>query len=75
MKKALFVTSLFASLFGIMGALLVALNIGLPHIGYTLFLASSILWVLYSIKTLQSNLLVMNIVFGVINVIGLVNFI
>ena len=68
------IVPILASITGIIGALIIALNIGLPHIGYAVFLISSILWILYSIKTKQYHLLGMNIVFGIINVIGLINF-
>jgi len=62
------------SLTGIIGALLVASNSGLGLAGYMLFATSSITWIIYSHRTKQKDLLQMNIVFGLINVLGLINF-
>jgi drug/metabolite transporter (DMT)-like permease len=59
---------------GITGAFLVASNAGLFVLGYSLFITSSLSWVLYSIRTKQINLMVMNIVFTIINAMGLYNF-
>ena len=67
--------SFFGSSTGIIGALLIALNINMFLTGYLFFLVSSLSWIVYSYKTSQKNLLVMNIVFGVINAIGVYNFI
>jgi len=62
-------------LFGIGGAVLIALNIDMFVIGYILFLISSLAWVWYAISTKQLNLFLLNFVFGIINSIGLYNFI
>lgn len=59
---------------GVIGAMMVASNTGLFFIGYTLFFLSSITWVAYAIRTKQMNLMIMNIIFGFINAIGLYNF-
>lgn len=67
--------STLAMITGVIGALLIALNINMFEVGYSLFLSSSVLWVVYSVKTKQMNLLLMNIVFTAINLIGLINFI
>lgn len=67
--------STLAMITGVIGALLIALNINMFEVGYSLFLSSSVLWVVYSVKTKQMNLFLMNIVFTVINLIGLINFI
>jgi hypothetical protein len=68
------VLSALGLLAGILGALMVAMNAGLFVLGYTLFLTSSIAWVVYAYRTKQINLMIMNIVFGLINIIGLYNF-
>lgn len=59
---------------GILGALVIALNLGLFFFGYILFTISSISWCLYAYITKQRNLLILNITFGIINIIGLVRF-
>lgn len=59
---------------GVLGALLIALNAGYFVMGYTLFLASSISWVVYALRTKQINLTILNTVFGIINALGLYNF-
>lgn len=59
---------------GVIGAVIVAANIGLFHVGYTLFLTSSLAWIVYAHRTKQTNLMVMNIIFSFINAMGLYNF-
>ncbi len=59
---------------GVTGAFFVASNAGLFVLGYVLFLTSSLSWVVYSIRTKQINLMIMNIVFTLINAMGLYNF-
>lgn len=67
--------STIAMITGVIGALLIALNINMFILGYSLFLSSSILWIIYSVRTRQMNLFLMNFVFTIINLIGLINFI
>lgn len=67
--------SWLASATGIIGALIIAMNIGVIHIGYAVFIVSSFSWIFYSIKTKQNSLLFMNIVFGIINIIGFIKYI
>jgi uncharacterized membrane protein len=59
---------------GVFGALLIALNIGMFLQGYILFMISSLTWVMYALRTSQKNLLILNIVFSAVNLIGLINF-
>ena len=59
---------------GVLGALMVALNAGLFVLGYALFLTSSIAWVVYAIRSKQTNLMFMNLIFAFINALGLYNF-
>jgi len=68
------VLSTIGTVTGITGALLVALNMNMFVLGYTLFLTSSITWVSYAFMTKQTNLLILNLTFGIINLIGLYNF-
>jgi hypothetical protein len=57
----------------IVGALLIAANIQANLIGYVLFLISSILGAyLVTISNASRSLLIVNIVFAIINVIGIV---
>ena len=55
------------------GAILIALNVGVALWGYVLFLASSILggYIAYASKSPRSILYV-NVMFGLINVLGIV---
>lgn len=59
---------------GVIGALFIAMNMNMFIIGYTLFLISSVAWVIYAFRTSQTNLMILNTVFGIINAIGLYNF-
>jgi hypothetical protein len=59
---------------GVIGALMVASNTGLFLFGYLLFFSSSTAWIIYAARTKQMNLLIMNIIFGVINAMGIYNF-
>lgn len=60
-------------IFSVAGAVLVALNIGYQLVGYILFLLSSILG---SVLILGSNasrsLLTVNIIFAIINIVGII---
>lgn len=55
-----------------MGAALIALNVDLNLIGFILFLISSASWGTVAWKTNQISLFVLQSVFGVINVIGII---
>jgi hypothetical protein len=59
---------------GVIGAFMVASNAGLFLFGYLLFFSSSTAWIIYAARTKQMNLLIMNIIFGVINAMGIYNF-
>jgi hypothetical protein len=59
---------------GVIGAFMVASNTGLFLFGYLLFFSSSTAWIIYAARTKQMNLLIMNIIFGVINAMGIYNF-
>jgi hypothetical protein len=66
--------SSIASVTGVIAAILLALNINMFLVAYVLFLISAILWAIYSIRTSNNQLLIMNAIFIVINSIGVYNF-
>ena len=57
-------------IFGSVGALLLAINISISGWGFILFLVSSIAWLLVGVREHEKSLIIMNIVFTVINIIG-----
>ncbi len=59
---------------GIVAASLLALNINMFLVAYVLFLVSSILWAVFALKTNNTQLLIMNVVFSIINTVGVYNF-
>ncbi len=63
-----------ASASGILGAILIALNINQFILGYCFFALSALLWSFYAYKTQNKELLYMNEVFLLINLLGLYRF-
>jgi ribonuclease PH len=63
-----------ATITGITAALLMALNLNLFILAYSLFITSSVLWSIYAYRNNNRQLLIMNIVFSLINLIGLIRF-
>jgi len=59
---------------GVAAALLMALNLNMFTLAYSLFIMSSVLWSIFAYRTSNRQLLTMNIIFVIINVIGLVRF-
>ena len=59
---------------GVAAALLMALNLNLFLVAYVLFVISSILWAVYAYRNNNRQLLIMNVIFSLINLIGLVRF-
>jgi len=59
---------------GVTAAMLMALNLDLFMLCYTLFITSSILWSIYAYNNDNRQLLIMNVVFSLINLVGLVRF-
>ena len=59
---------------GVAAALLMALNLNMFTLAYSLFIVSSVLWAIFAYRTSNRQLLTMNIIFVIINVIGLVRF-
>ena len=66
--------STIAMITGVIGAFLIALNMNLFLLGYSLFLFSAIAWIIYALRTKQINLFLLNAVFAGINAMGLYNF-
>lgn len=66
--------AVIAMLTGILGAISLATAYSMI-LGYQLFLISSVLWMAYSVRTVQRELFYTNAVFTVINLIGLVTYI
>ena len=67
------VIATIAMLTGILGAISLATAYSMI-LGYQLFLISSVLWMAYSVRTVQRELFYTNAVFTVINLIGLVTY-
>lgn len=67
------VIAVVAMLTGVLGAISLATAYSMI-LGYQLFLISSVLWMAYSIRTVQRELFYTNAVFTVINLIGLVTY-
>ena len=65
--------AIVAMLTGILGAISLATAYSMI-LGYQLFLISSVLWMAYSVRTVQRELLYTNAVFTIINLIGLVTY-
>ena len=61
----------FAALFAIVGSIWLAQNVGSSSWGWSLFLISSLLWVIYSYKAKMNAMLVQSIVFTMSNISGI----
>ena len=59
---------------GVAAALLMALNLNMFTLAYSLFIISSVLWSAFAYRTSNRQLLTMNIIFVIINVNGLIRF-
>jgi len=59
---------------GVAAALLMALNLNMFVLAYSLFIVSSVLWAIFAYRTSNRQLLTMNVIFIVINLIGLIRF-
>lgn len=59
---------------GIMGAIIIASNIGVNWIGYVVFLVSSVCYSYLGWKVNRKGLMTMNLLFIVINIIGLIRW-
>jgi ribonuclease PH len=63
-----------ATVTGVAAALLMALNLNMFVLAYTLFIISSVLWAIFAYRNENRQLLVMNLIFTAINLVGLVRF-
>jgi nicotinamide riboside transporter PnuC len=59
---------------GVLGATIIALNLGLNFWGYAVFLISSTFYMVFGYATRNWGLMTMNIIFCGVNVIGLVRY-
>jgi hypothetical protein len=63
-----------ATVTGVAAALLMALNLNMFVLAYVLFIISSVLWSIFAIRNSNRQLLAMNIIFTLINLVGLIRF-
>jgi len=59
---------------GIIAALLMALNLNMYILAYSLFITSSLLWAIYAYRQNNRQLLTMNVIFTLINIVGIIRF-
>jgi len=59
------------TLFGVSGAVLVALNLPVSGWGFVLFLVSSVSWTVAGVMMRERSLIVLNVVFTIINMLGI----
>ena len=64
----------WGTVFGILGAMLLALNIGLNWIAFILFLINSILYIIYGKQSNNKNIITLNVVYFILNLIGIYNY-
>jgi len=63
-----------ATVTGVVAALLMALNLNMFILAYSLFIVSSLLWAIFAQRNNNRQLLVMNLIFTAINLVGLIRF-
>jgi hypothetical protein len=63
-----------ATVTGVAAALLMALNLNMFVLAYVLFIVSSVLWSIFAIRNSNRQLLAMNVIFTLINLVGLIRF-
>jgi nicotinamide riboside transporter PnuC len=56
---------------GVVGATLIALNIGIVEYGYIFFLVSSLLWMAVGVTQRERSLVVLQLAFTIVNILGL----
>lgn len=59
------------SIFGIIGALFVALNLGIAFIGYCFFFLGAVCYIIVAVVKQNAPLLWLNLAFAITNIIGL----
>jgi len=63
-----------ATVTGVIAATVMALNLNMFVFAYCLFITSSILWSIFAYRTSNNQLLIMNLIFTLINLVGLIRF-
>jgi len=63
------------TLFGIVGAVIIASNIGINGIGFFIFLLSSFCYLKFGYDIKNKNLITLNAVYVIVNIIGIINYI
>jgi hypothetical protein len=63
------------SITSIIGALIIASNLGINFVGFFLFFISNLFWIKFSFEEKNKHIFIMNLVFAVINIIGMYNYI
>jgi len=59
---------------GILGSLLIALNINMEIVGFVLYIISDAAWIYVGAKKNMTELLIMSVVFGIIGIVGIFNW-
>ena len=59
------------TIFGVVGAALIALNIAVSGWGFVLFLVSSVSWTVAGVMMRENSLILLNVVFTAINLLGI----
>ena len=60
---------------GIIAGLMIALNLGMEVLAFSLFIVSDIAWINVAVKKKMPELFWMSMVYGVISVVGIYNWI
>lgn len=63
----------FAAFFGILGAFILAVNVGYLALGWLCFLVSNGLWIRHAAKMNQNPLGIQHILFSLTSILGLYN--
>ena len=58
------------TIFGVIGAALIAMNLPISGWGFVLFLVSSISWTVAGVRMRENSLVLLNVVFTAINLLG-----
>lgn len=67
----MFKSDFIGTIFGIIGALIIALNIGYNLLGFVFFIISNIFYIRFGLDIKNYNIVVLNFVFFLINLIGI----
>jgi len=67
----MFKSDFIGTIFGIIGALIIALNIGYNLLGFVFFIISNIFYIRFGLSIKNYNIVILNLVFFLINLIGI----